>query len=310
MFKPIRITPHFYQLGTKQFPVYLSIGEIGMLIEGGTGPTAQIIVEQLRELEIPPERIKFIALTHTHADHIGAIPRLKKIWKHIKVIGSKKGADILKNNGILKEFLWIDKNIAELMRKRKEIDSLPEPLKEYDFTVEIIVKEGDRIELGDGIVWHVFETPGHSACHLAYYEEKEGCLIIGDATGFYVPEKDVFWPNYFDSLNKYLSSIRKLSNLDAKIGALSHNCVIQNGLKDYFDKAIKATIAYHEEMIERIKKGEDKEQIATEKANWVNTLTDIQPYKVMLNLSRLLIKKSIEAIKEKGRRRDAAEDIS
>ncbi|RLB09803.1 MAG: MBL fold hydrolase, partial [Deltaproteobacteria bacterium] len=173
-------------------------------------------------------------------------------------------------------------------------------LQEYDFAVDIIVKEGDRIELGDGVIWHVYETPGHSPCHLAYYEEKEGSLIIGDATGFYVPEKDVFWPNYFDSLDKYLASIRKLSELKAKIGALSHNWVVKEDLEGYFKKAIEATLAYHEEIINRIKRGEDKESIAIEKANWVNSLTDIQPYKVMLNLSRLLIRRSLEAAEKRG----------
>jgi hypothetical protein len=38
MHKPIVITPNFYQLGTPSFPAYLSMGEVGMIIEGGTGP--------------------------------------------------------------------------------------------------------------------------------------------------------------------------------------------------------------------------------------------------------------------------------
>jgi len=301
MQRPIRLTEHLFQLGTKQFPVYLSIGEIGMLIEGGTGPTTGIILRQLEDLGIGPERIKYIVLTHTHADHIGSVPRLKKIWKDIKVIGSRKGAEILKSDGMLKEFLWIDRNIAELMKRRNEIEEMPESIEEYDFRVDHIVKEGDKIELGDGIVWYVYETPGHSPCHLAYYEEKEGSLIIGDATGFYVPEKDVFWPNYFHSLEKYIDSIKKLSDLDAILGALSHNYVVKGDLKRYFKKAIEATVLYHEEMIRRVKSGEDKEKIAKEKADWVNSLTDIQPYKVMLNLSRLLISKSLEAEKNKER---------
>jgi len=189
MHEPIRITSHFYQLGTKSFPAYLSIGNIGMIIEGGTGPTTEIIINQIKALGIDPEKIRYIALTHTHADHIGSIPRLRNIWPHIKVIASRKGAEILKDKNMLKEFLWIDQNIAELMKRKGEIDEIPPKLKEYNFDADIIVKEGDKIDLGDGIIWKVYETPGHSPCHLAYYEEKEGSLAIGDATGFYVPEK-------------------------------------------------------------------------------------------------------------------------
>ena len=295
MQKPIEITPYFYQLGTKQFPAYLSICDEAMIIEGGTGPTTQIILDQIQQIGLDPQRIRYIALTHTHSDHIGAIPRLKRIWPWIKIVTSKKGADILKGNGILKEFLWIDRNITDLLKRKKEIEKAPEQLDNYDFGVDIVLKEGDKIDLGSGIVWHVHETPGHSPCHLAYFEEKEESLVIGDATGFYVPEKDVFWPNYFDSLEEYLNSIKKLSQLGAKRGVLSHNCVIEGNLTRYFDRAIEATLEYHEEMLRRVKDGENREEIAVDKANWVNSITDIQPYKVMLNLSKLLIKRSHEA---------------
>ena len=85
---PIEVTKNFYKLGTPAFPAFLSMGETGMLIEGGTGPTFQIIVDQIRALGIDPEVIKYIVLTHTHADHIGGIPFFKKEWPHIKLLAS------------------------------------------------------------------------------------------------------------------------------------------------------------------------------------------------------------------------------
>ena len=82
------IAPNFYQLGTPDYPAYLSMGDKGMIIEGGTGATFPIIVDQVGELGIEPERIEYLALTHTHPDHIGAVPHLKKLWPHLKVIAS------------------------------------------------------------------------------------------------------------------------------------------------------------------------------------------------------------------------------
>ena len=61
-FKPIKITEHFYQLGTPFFPVYLSLGKDAMLLEGGTGATVAIMLEQLNELQIEPERINILSL--------------------------------------------------------------------------------------------------------------------------------------------------------------------------------------------------------------------------------------------------------
>ena len=82
--KPIVITPGFYQLGTPAYPAYLSVGEYAMLIEGGIGATSALIVKQLQELSVTPEKIKYIALTHTHPDHIGGVIFWKKLWPQAK----------------------------------------------------------------------------------------------------------------------------------------------------------------------------------------------------------------------------------
>lgn len=298
MHKPIAITPHFYQLGTRSFPVYISMGEEGMFIEGGTGPTFNIIVKQIEELSIDPERIKYIVLTHAHPDHIGAVPHLKLLWPHLKVIASPVAAKILGKEETTKEFLWVDKKIAELMKAREEITELPPILEDYTFEVDTVVEEGGKIELGAGVVWTIYLSPGHSPCHIALYEEKEDTLVLGDTTGFYVPEKDVFWPNYFESLENYCNSIRKLSTLQAKRAALSHNCVIEDAVGKYLEKALKATETYHLDLMERINNGEEAEKIALERAQWVSSITDIQPFKVMHNMCKLLIRRSQEDAKK------------
>lgn len=271
-----------------------------MLIEGGTGATFAIIIEQIKELGIEPERIEYIALTHTHPDHIGAVPHLKRLWPHLKIAAGSVAAKLLKSQRMIKEFRETDRTISEIMINKGEIAELPPELENYIFEVDKVLEEGDRLDLGSGIVWTVYHTPGHSPCHISLCEEKEGTLAIGDATGFYVPEKDVFWPNYFDSLEAYCNSIRKLSTLPAQRGALSHNAVVDGWLEGYFQKAIKATESYHLEMLERLGKGEDPEKIALEKAKWVNSLTDIQTFEVMYSLAKLMLARSqSEAGKEK-----------
>lgn len=288
----IRITPHFTQLGTPDFPTYLSMGRDGMLIEGGTGATFPIMVDQLRSLAIDPERIRYIVLTHSHPDHIGAVPHFQALWPHIKLLASPIIGQVLNRTELFREFLLTDLGIAQLMKARGEIDALPEPVEEYVFKVDSTVQENDRIDLGEGIAWTIYETPGHSPCHISLLEEKEGILAIGDSTGFCVPEKATIWPNYFNSLEKYCDSIRKLSTLNAKRGALSHNGMIRGDLGDYLTHAMKATEAYHNAIQERIGRGEEIGEIALDHARFVDSLTDIQPFKVMYDLCKVLIKNS------------------
>lgn len=292
--KPVEITPNLFQLGTPAFPAYLSMGEDGMIIEGGTGPTFQIMLSQIKSLGIDPKAIKYITLTHTHPDHIGAIPHFQRQWPHIKLLASSIGEKILKRTELFKEFQLVDLGIAQLMKAKAEIDTMPEPVENYTFQVNSILKDGDKIDLGAGIVWSIYETPGHSPCHIALFEEKEGTLAVGDAAGFYVPQKDAFWPNYFESLNKYCDSIRKLASLPAKRAVLSHNAIIEGDVRKHLEKAMNATKKYHQEMISRSDDGEITEEIAMDKARFVDSLTDIQPFKVMYDLCKVMIKHSLQ----------------
>ena len=292
VFKPISITPNFYQLGTPFFPVYLSVGDEAMIIEGGTGGTFNIIVNQIDSLGIDPQRIKYIALTHTHADHVGALPRLKAIWPHLKVVAGEKAPKFLGNEKVIQQFVSMDKAIAGIMVEKGEISQLPEILDQYSFPVDRIVKEGDALELGKGVRWTAYTAPGHSPCHIAWREEGEEILAIGDTMGFYSPEEDTFWPNYFVSLVQYCKSLRKLGNLPAKWVALSHNGVRHGDIHAFFQKALSVTEAYHLEMIVRMSNGDDPEDIAKEKAAWVLSIADHMPYKVMGPMCRLLINHS------------------
>jgi glyoxylase-like metal-dependent hydrolase (beta-lactamase superfamily II) len=290
--QPLVITPHLFQLGTPSFPAYLSMGEVGMLIEGGTGPTFNIIVDQIKALGVDPNRISYVVLTHSHADHIGGVPHMKLLWPHLKLLASSAASETLRSKELLKEFLLVDLSIAQLMQARGELKKLPAPLERYCFEADSVVKQGDRIDLGAGVAWDVHETPGHSACHISLHEASENTLVVGDATGFYVPGKDLFWPNYFQSLEMYCDSIRKLAALPARHALLSHGGQIRDDAKSHFRKAMEATERYHRELTERLGLGEVPEKLAMEKARFVSSLTDIQPIKVMYDLCKVMITRS------------------
>jgi hydroxyacylglutathione hydrolase len=83
-----------------------------------------------------------IWLTHHHPDHIGAVAELKRAFPAARVVGA-----------------------------RKDSDRLP-PL-------DVAVVEGDDIQLGHGGA-KVFETPGHTLGHLAYYFEADDVVVVGD----------------------------------------------------------------------------------------------------------------------------------
>jgi len=292
--QPVKITPHLYQLGIVNFPAYLSMGKEGMLIEGGTSGTSGIIMEQISALGIEPSQITYMVLPHTHPDHVGAVPRIRKQWPHLKIVAGEVGAKFLAKESFAKRFLPTDDFISSLLVDRNDIPEKPSPLETYTFEADQILSEGDTIDLGDGIVWKVYNAPGHCPDHIALLEEKEGSLVLGDITGFYEPNLDVFWPNYFSSLEDYCNSIRKLAALPANRALLSHNCVIEGNVKEFLEKSIKATESFHNELLSRLDAGEDRKKIATEKADWVSSFGALAPYEAIVNLNDLLMKLSLE----------------
>jgi glyoxylase-like metal-dependent hydrolase (beta-lactamase superfamily II) len=289
---PFKITDHLFRLGTPNFPVYLSLGEEGMLIEGGTGPTAQLIAAQVRLLGIDPVRIRHMALTHTHPDHIGAVPRLRRLWPHMRLLAGPTAAHFLRKETLLRDFLPADRTIGEILKEARVIRELPPPLDEYPFHADRILEEGEEISLGNGISWRVFPTPGHSPCHTSFYEAREDVLVVGDATGFYDPARDVFWPNYFSSLEEYCTSIRNMAELPARLGLLAHNGVIRYHVGEYLARAISAAEEYHLELLDRVARGEDQGEICREKADWVWNLGPLASYEAILFLCGLLLKRS------------------
>ena len=293
--KPLRLGENLYQLGTRRFPVYLSLGEKGMLIEGGTGATAELIVDQLKALGVNPERISYLALSHTHADHIGAVPRLKELLPGIQVLAGPAAAEVFSSKNHLAEFRASDRMISKILLKAGLIDEMPPEAPDGSFVVDIVLEEGARIDLGRGLAWHVLFTPGHSACHVSYFEQKEGVLAMGDMSGYFDPDLDRIWPNYFHSLEDYCLSIQKAAILPARKAILSHNGLVDLGRRPFLRQALDAAMEYHFRLLERMSGGEDMAGICREQAEWVYGFAPIASPKAIEFLCGLLCKTSRRA---------------
>ncbi len=124
-----------------------------MVIDPGGEP------ERIAEtLDILDANLKYIFLTHCHADHIGGIAELKKI-KGGKILVSRPDSEGLYNKEI---------NLAEYI-------NMEVPELEADSRVD----DEDLIHIGE-IEFKVIATPGHTKGGLCLYSEKEGLVFTGD----------------------------------------------------------------------------------------------------------------------------------
>ena len=116
-------------------------------------------LEKISEmLEILDAKLKYIYITHCHADHIGAAAGLH--LKHGgKILIHRNGAQNLENDNIvLASYIGADKIILEADSR---------------------VDDNDLLHIGN-IEFKVLHTPGHTNCCTSLYSEEYKMLFSGD----------------------------------------------------------------------------------------------------------------------------------
>lgn len=113
------------------------------------------IVEMLDILEA---KLKYIYLTHCHADHIGAASQLHTKYGG-KILIHRNGAENLENDDIvLANYIGVDKIILEADSR---------------------IDGDDLLHIGN-VEFKVLHTPGHTNCCTSLYCEEHKMLFSGD----------------------------------------------------------------------------------------------------------------------------------
>ena len=182
-----------------------------------------------------------------------AVPAFRSLFTHATVCASETAAGTLSVEKAIGFFSKIDGMLTEALIKAGSIAERhrPKPLSENRIPIDRILSDGDTVTVGD-FKFSCLATPGHSDCSLSFHEPNKGILIIADATGYFLPESNYFWPNYFSDYKAYLGSIRRLAQLDAEIVCLGHNAVIKGieTVRTFFEAAIDATEDWHTRILQ------------------------------------------------------------
>jgi len=302
---PVEIADGLWMLGTNEYPVFLVADQNeAAIFEGGVGADGPLVAEHLSQLGIAVDSVKQVVITHAHPDHVMAIPAFRAMFDDVITCASKAAAKTLSIEKAVRFFAKIDGILTESLIKIGSIteEHRPKLLGENQIAVDRILAEGDTITVGS-LKFDVMETQGHSHCSLSFFEPKTGIAIISDATGYYIPEIDYWWPGYLANYQAYLKSMRQLGNLGAKVVCLSHNGVIKGAdeVRAYFDGAIAATEAYHERIVTEIGDGKDPEELAEQLGAEVYEKKPLLPLDFFRKNCELLIKHSMEYVHKNDR---------
>ncbi len=175
--------------GTANCELILFFGKSKVaLIDAGMAYCAPRIIENIEKALAKRGRktLDYVILSHSHYDHVGALPFFIKRWPKLKIFASEKCKKVFESENARKVFKRLGENARDSygagLWNNTEIPTEP-------FRVDVVVKEGDRIEIGEQKgeeYFKVLETKGHTDCSLAFGYEPAHILFASESTGVYL----------------------------------------------------------------------------------------------------------------------------
>ena len=159
----IKIDFHVTEQISRFVYVYILEADSLYLIDSGVFGCEKLISDYLDSIGRNIAEIKGIFLTHAHPDHIGSAAWFQE----------HTGCRIYASEG---EKRWIED--IDLQFKERPIPNFYQ-LAGKSSKVDVVVKDGDKIELEDGATVSVIRTAGHSCDEVSYFAC--GNMFIGDS---------------------------------------------------------------------------------------------------------------------------------
>lgn len=198
--------------------------------------------------------IDYLMMSHTHYDHIGAMPYIIREWPNVIVVGSEKARHVFDSDGAKATM----KRLGEAARD--DFTDSREPLSVDGFRVDLVVKENDVIDLG-GCHFVVLETKGHTDCSLTYVLEPHGLMFTSESTGVLCSPTNMhtaILKNYRDTIE----SADKCKAYGPRQVISPHYGIVPQGKTDYyFDLYKKAAEEEKKFIIGCRDKGMDEKEI-------------------------------------------------
>ena len=213
-----KILDNLWLLGREESCVYLLQGtRDSMIVSGGMSYIVPDVLQQFEEFGIDEERITKLLILHSHFDHVGIIPFLKRRISGLTLYGSGRAWEILHMPKAIKTINAFSRTVASRVG-REEVYTTHDL--EWCESIEgQSVSEGDIMDLGD-LSGYIYETPGHSSCSISFYVPKIKALFVSDGAG--IPYGETILASGNSDFTKYQESLERLKDLDVKYICADH----------------------------------------------------------------------------------------
>ncbi|MBE9505911.1 MAG: MBL fold metallo-hydrolase [Chloroflexi bacterium] len=264
--EPAGINETIRFLGTHELCFYLVQGKDALIIGGGMNHAAPALETQLHDIDIDSHRVKYLVVTHSHFDHCGAVPYLRRRFPDIEVLATAASRDTLAKQKV------VDYNakMNDLAAEQAGLGGECVPLEGQSdpFRIDRVVSEGDVVDLGKGVSAEFHAVPGHSKCCLATYVPGCRALFPTDTTPHPVNDwNDLAFPSAQYDFGSYVKSLRRLGEFDVEILGLDHHGVMLGAqAKEFLGLGLRRTLDFQQEVLRRYSVSKDLDEVARKTA--------------------------------------------
>jgi glyoxylase-like metal-dependent hydrolase (beta-lactamase superfamily II) len=293
---PFQVTENITLLGSELFNLYLVKGETYAIIEGAVSGVTYPFLQQLNQLNVPPEAISHLVILHSHFDHMMVFPTLKGRYPWIEIVTSELNRPVFTSERIVAKIFDSDRKMTLALREKGMISDAPVFQPYTSFPLDITVKGGSILDFGKGVRMKFIEIPGHSPDCLGAFWEEEGVFFCSDGAGFYTPP-DFFRPNYWFRLDEAEKSLELMKTIGPEILCRGHYGVIigRDATRKHLQMARQSIEDFKTFILERIQAGVSVDAITEEVTErFSRGFLELFPPEENRRLWRLLIQRTLE----------------
>ena len=152
------------------------------IVDTGPNTAVPLILAALAQLQVAPEAVRYLFLTHVHLDHAGGAGALMRALPNATCVVHPRGAPHMIDPGKL--IAGTRAVYGEELYSRLYGEILP-----IDASRIRIAQDGHRFEL-PGRDFECVHTPGHALHHQAIVDHGTNCIFTGDTFGISYREFD------------------------------------------------------------------------------------------------------------------------
>lgn len=245
----------FYVLGSASVPVYLLDGPVPVLFDGGLTCLGEAYVDGVKRV-LGKRSPACLYLTHVHFDHCGAVSRLRRAFPEMKVAGSAHAREILQRPNAIRLIRDLNRSAADAVHGLDPDLLVDEPFETFE--IDDLLEPESVHSLGDGQTLRILATPGHTWDFLSFFVPESGLLVASEAAGVLHPNGYLVCECLVD-FEAYLTSVRRLAALDARLVSQAHHYVFTNrDAEAFFRKSTRISLEF-QALVERLweETGED-----------------------------------------------------